>query len=55
MVYREVLKYAKAINNDAHFISEYPVAVLITKPKLGKFDVLYDRQEDGSYNKVIHM
>lgn len=55
MAYRKVLGYAKSINNDAHFISEYPVVIRITNTKLGKFDVLYDRQEDGSYNKVIHM
>lgn len=55
MAYREVLEYAKSINNDAHFISEYPVAIRITNTKLGKFDVLYDKLEDGEYHKIIHM
>jgi hypothetical protein len=55
MAYRRILGYTKTINNDAHFISEYPVAIRITNTKLGKFDVLYDKLEDGEYHKIIHM
>lgn len=55
MAYRTVLEFAKTTSDDAVVLQKYPVAIIITDNKLGKFDVWYDKQEDGKFHKIINM